>query len=70
MEGNLQSWSWWSNKTLTYDPALNKYKQLNNWTKYIFKTVLDIGQKVAQTSEISEKGNDQIEPYDSSDESF
>lgn len=50
---------------MIYASALNKYKQMNNWTKYIFKTVLDIEQRVVQhTSETLEKGNRQVEPYD------
>jgi len=44
---------------------------MNNWTKYIFKTVLDIGQRVVQqTSETSEKGNKLITVMAPSDESF
>lgn len=39
---------------------------MNNWTKYIFKTVLDIGQRVVQqTRETLEKRNKQVEPHDS-----
>lgn len=44
---------------------------MHNWTKYIFKTVLDIEQRVVQhTSETLEKGNRLSPMMAPSDESF